>query len=104
MTDGQKTLTNIQVCCLDKYEAQKMSSMIFQNKDRQVFIKDILSVYENEVVVSLLDRSAHCIMLRDVTQTEKFADFIQQVVECNQKITDVKIVGDTVLLTKENSR
>lgn len=89
------------IFCDDKYEAQKLSSLIYTKEDRETFITGILEVIDNEMVVSLKDKSAHSILLKDKAEAESFADFIQSVIEKNHRITNTVIIENTVEITKE---
>ena len=103
MNTSQDILSKTQIICIDKNETQKLASMIFINTGNNIFIKKILNVYDNEVVVSLRDKSAHSIILKDNIQAEKFVDFMQSVVEFRYKIIKVTIFHDTLEITKENT-
>ena len=87
--------------CLDKYEAEKLASMIFLREGKETYITEILNIIDNEIVVKLKDKSAHSILLKDNSQVESFADFIQSVFENQQKIVDTSISEDEVEITKE---
>ena len=89
------------IFCDDKYEAQKLSSLIYTKEDRETFITGILEIIDNEMVVSLKDKSAHSILLKDKAEAESFADFIQSVIEKNHRITNTVIIENTVEITKE---
>ena len=89
------------IFCEDKYEAQKLSSLIYTKEDRETFITGILEIIDNEMVVSLKDKSAHSILLKDKAEAESFADFIQSVIEKNHRITNTVIIENTVEITKE---
>ncbi len=89
------------IFCEDKYEAQKLSSLIYTKEDRETFITGILEVIDNEMVVSLKDKSAHSILLKDKVEAESFADFIQSVIEKNHRITNTVVIENTVEITKE---
>lgn len=89
------------IFCEDKYEAQKLSSLIYTKEDRETFIAGILEVIDNEMVVSLKDKSAHSILLKDKAEAESFADFIQSVIEKNHRITNTVVIENTVEITKE---
>jgi len=89
------------IFCEDKYEAQKLSSLIYTKEGRETFITGILEIIDNEMVVSLKDKSAHSILLKDKAEAESFADFIQSVIEKNHKITNTVVIENTVEITKE---
>lgn len=87
--------------CDDEYEAQKLASLIYVKQDSETFITGVLEIVENEVIVSLKDKSAHSILLKDRLEVERFADFIQSVVEKKHKITNAEISKNTVEITKD---
>ena len=89
------------ITCLDNYEAQKLSTMIYIKDGKETFITKILNVVENEIVVLLKDKSAHSILLKDNSQVESFADFIQSVLEQDHKIIETTIIGNEVEIIKE---
>jgi hypothetical protein len=87
--------------CLDKNEAEKLASMIFIKEGKETYITEILNIIDNEIVVKLKDKSAHSILLKDNSQVESFADFIQSVFEKQHKIVDALISEDEVEIIKE---
>ena len=87
--------------CLDKNEAEKLASMIFIKEGKETYITGILNIIDNEIVVKLKDKSAHSILLKDNSQVEFFADFIQSVFENQHKIVDALISEDEVEIVKE---
>jgi hypothetical protein len=90
----------IQVICQDKHEATKLASLIFIKDGKETYISSILNVYENEVVISLKDKSAHSIVLKDEDQVDIFVDFIQSVLDDVNKITDTKTISEIVEIVK----
>ena len=89
------------ITCQDKYEAQKLASLIFVKNGNETFITEIIDIFDNEVVFSIKDKSAHSILLNDEKQVEIFTDFIQSVVEKEHKILDVSTDEDKVEIFKE---
>lgn len=89
------------IICEDDYEAQKLASLIYIKDDRQTFITGILEIYDNELVISLKDKSAHSILLKDRSEAESFADFIQSILDNRESLTDTQVSGNTVEITKE---
>lgn len=90
----------ISIACQDRHEATKLASLIFIRDGKETFISSVLNVYENEIVISLKDKSAHSIVLKDTRQVEVFTDFIQSVIEKSSQITDTKTAGETVEISK----
>lgn len=91
----------VRISCEDKYEAQKLSSLLFIKDANDTFITAILNIVGNELIVALKDKSAHSIVLKDETYVEKFADFIQSVIDKEHKIVSTVIVGQDVEIVKE---
>ena len=91
----------VTIHCRDKYEAQKLDSLIFVNETKEIYVTEILNVVENEIVLSIKDKSAHSVILKDNNQALLFTDFIESVIEKKHKITDTKIVENSVEIIKE---
>ncbi len=91
----------INITCDDKYEAQKLSSLIFIKDGKETFITGILNIVKNELVISLKDKSAHSILLKDEETVEYFADFIQSVLDKEHTLISTKIIGHVVEIVKE---
>ena len=89
------------IICQDKYEAQKLANLIFVNDTKETYVTEILNVIENEVVLSIKDKSAHSIILVNSDQVLLFTDFIQSVIEKGQKIIHTETVGSSVMIVKE---
>ena len=94
-------MISTEIVCQDKYESQKLASLIFVKEGHETFITEILNVFDNEVVFSIKDKSAHSVLLRDKSQVESFIDFIQSVVEKEHKISDTVTDDDIVRIFKE---
>ena len=90
----------IKLSCEDKYESQKLASLIFIKDSQETYISRILNIVENEVVVELKDKSAHSVLLQDTNQVELFADFIQSVIEKEHKIVETKVFDKDLEIIK----
>ena len=93
-------MNEILILCEDKYEAQKLSGFIFSKDEEESFISEILNVVNNEIVISLKDKSAHSVLLKDDHQAEAFVDFIQSVIEKEHKVLKLDVLENSVKLTK----
>jgi len=91
----------ISIICDDKYEAQKLAALIFIKEGKETYITGILNVVKNELVISLKDKSAHSILLKDEENVEIFADFAQSVIDKEHKLISTKILENVVELVKE---
>ena len=90
----------VRVSCEDKYECQKLASLIFIKDSNETYITKILNIIENEVVMELKDKSAHSVVLKDKYQVEIFADFIQSVLEKKHKIISTDIFEQDIEMVK----
>ena len=93
-------MNQITIFCQDKYEAQKLAGLIFVKESMETCITEILNVIENEIVLSVKDKSAHSVILKDDNQVMNLVDYIQSVVEKKHKITDIQIIDNVVKITK----
>ena len=91
----------ISVVCNDKYEAQKLASLIFIKDEKEAYISGILNVIGKELIISLKDKSAHSILLENSQDAEIFADFIQSVIDKEHKLISTKIIENSVEIVKE---
>ena len=94
-------MNQITIFCQDKYEAQKLAGLIFVKESMETYITEILNVIENEIVLSVKDKSAHSVILKDDNQAVNFVDYMQSVVEKKHKIADTQIIDNVVKITKE---
>lgn len=91
----------ITIPCDDAYEAQKLASLIFIRDVGETYITGILNVINNEIVISLKDKSAHSILLESSTDVEKFADFMQSVIDGEHILISTKVLENCVEISKE---
>ena len=89
------------ITCDDEYEAQKLMSLIFIKEDKKTYITGILNIIKNEMIISLKDKSAHSILLKDEENVEKFADFIQSVLDKEHNLVSTKMIKSIIEIIKE---
>ena len=94
-------MNTVTIICQDKYEAQKLANLIFVNDTKETYVTEILNVVENEVVLSIKDKSAHSVILGGNWQVILFTDFIQSVIEKKQRIVQTEIKDNYVKIVKE---
>jgi hypothetical protein len=94
-------LNTVTILCQDKYEAEKLANLIFVNDTKETYVTEILNVIENEIILSIKDKSAHSVVLMDNDQVLLFTDFIQSVIEKKQKIVQTEIAENSVKIVKE---
>ena len=90
----------ITITCDDKYEATKLASLIFIKDGNETFITGILNVVKNELVISLKDKSAHSVLLKNEADVEKFADFLQSVIDKEHQLVSTSIFENIVEIVK----
>jgi len=91
----------ISIECDDQYEAKKLATLIFIKDAEETYITGILNIIKNELVVSLKDKSAHSVLLKDEEDVERFADFIQSVIDKEHKLVSTRILEHVVEIVKE---
>ena len=89
------------IACDDEYEAQKLMSLIFIKEDKETYITGILNIIKNEMIISLKDKSAHSVLLKDEENVEKFADFIQSVIDKEHNLVSTKMIKSIIEIIKE---
>ncbi len=94
-------MNSITILCQDKYEAQKLAGLIFVNDTKETYITEILDTIENEIILSIKDKSVHSVVLKNKEQVLFFTDFIQSVTEKKQKIVQTEIEENSVRIIKE---
>ena len=55
-------MNKVEIVTDDKYEAQKLASLIFVKEGNETFITEIIDVFETEIVISIKDKSVHSIV------------------------------------------
>ena len=76
-------------------------SLIFIKEDKETYVTGILNIIKNEMVISLKDKSAHSILLKDEENVEKFADFIQSVIDKEHNLISTKKIESIIEIIKE---
>lgn len=95
-------MNRVKIVAEDKYEAQKLASLIFVKEGNETFITEIIDVFGTEIVISIKDKSAHSVVLKDKEQVVKFTDFMQSVIEKKSKIAGTSTDEEQVRIVKED--
>jgi len=95
-------MNKLEIVAQDKYEAEKLASLIFVKEGNETFITEIIDVFETEIVISIKDKSVHSIVLKDKEQVVKFTDFMQSIIEKQSKIVDTLTNEEQVEILKED--
>jgi len=94
-------MSKVEVVAEDKYEAQKLASLIFVKEGNETFITEIIDVFDTEIVIGIKDKSVHSVVLKDKTQVDKFTDFMQSIFEKRDNIVGTSTKEDVVVIFKE---
>ena len=95
-------MNRVEIVAEDKYEAQKLASLIFVKEGNETFITEIIDVFGTEIVISIKDKSVHSVVLKDKEQVVKFTDFMQSVIEKKSKIVGTLTDEEQVRIVKED--
>ena len=95
-------MNKVQIVTEEKYEAQKLASLIFVKEGNETFITEIIDVFETEIVIAIKDKSVHSIVLKDKEQVAKFTDFMQSIIEKKSNIIGTSTNEELVEIVKEN--
>jgi len=95
-------MNRVEIVAEDKYEAQKLASLIFVKEGNETFITEIIDVFGTEIVISIKDKSAHSVVLKDKDEVVKFTDFMQSVIEKKSKIVGTSTDEEQVGIVKED--
>ncbi len=88
------------VRCADKYEAQKLASMMHTEGDIEAQLAEVLNVIDEECIVCLRDSSVHSILLADTENATRLADFVQSIKDGDHKVVGAETDGDMVSVEK----
>jgi hypothetical protein len=72
--------------CDDRYEAEKLASLMSVQKDNTVWVSGVVAVVGNEIVLQLKDWSSHAVMLKDEETVVRLKSFVIDVIRGKIKI------------------
>lgn len=84
----------IKFVCEDCYEASKLSSIFSIEKDNSLFIKEIVKVISNEVIVKLKDGSHHSISFKDHHNAQKLKEMFLEYSLTKDKVFSTFSLGN----------
>ena len=85
--------------CDDRYEAEKLASLMSVQKDNSVWVSSIVAVVDNEIVIRLKDWSSHAILLKDEETVVRLKSFMMDVIKGKIKIHSSDFVGSVAGIT-----
>lgn len=76
--------------CEDKYEAEKLASLIAAQKDNTSMVAGVAAVINNEIVLILKDKSSHSVLLKDNNTALKLKYMIEEIVKEKKLVIESK--------------
>ena len=85
--------------CDDRYEAEKLASLVSVHKDNTVWVSDVVAVVGNEIVIQLKDRSSHAVLLKDEQTVMRLKSFLTDLLGGKIKIKSSSYIGPITGIT-----
>lgn len=85
--------------CEDRYEAEKLASLMSVQKDNTVWVSRVEAVIGNEIVIQLKDRSSHAVLLKDEQIVMKLKSFLTDLLGGQVKIQSTIYLGSVARIT-----
>jgi hypothetical protein len=85
--------------CDDRYEAEKLASLLSVQKDNTVWVSGVEAVVGNEIVIRLKDRSSHAVLLKDEQTVFRLKSFMTDLIKGKIKIQFSDYLGSVTGIT-----
>jgi len=85
--------------CEDRYEAEKLASLMSVQKDNTVWVSRVEAAIGNEIVIQLKDRSSHAVLLKDEQIVMRLKSFLTDLLEGQIKIQSSIYLGSVARIT-----
>ena len=85
--------------CEDRYEAEKLASLMSVQKDDTVWVSRVEAVIGNEIVIQLKDRSSHAVLLKDEQIVMRLKSFLTDLLGGQIKIQSSIYLGSVARIT-----
>ncbi len=85
--------------CDDRYEAEKLASLVSVQKDNTVYVDGVAAVVGNEIVIKLKDKSSHAVLLKDKENVDRLQSLLLDVVKGKIKIRSSDFTGSVAEIT-----
>jgi len=86
-------MKTIEFECEDRYEAEKLASLMSVQKDNTVWVSGVEAVIGNEIVIQLKDRSSHSVLLKDEQTVVRLKSFLADLLGGQIKIQSSIYLG-----------
>ncbi len=85
--------------CDDRYEAEKLASLMSVQKDNTVWVSRVEAVVGNEIVIQLKDRSSHAVLLKDELTVIRLQSFLTDLLRGKINIHSTNYIGSVAAIT-----
>jgi hypothetical protein len=85
--------------CDDRYEAEKLASLMSVQKDNTVWVSGVVAAVGNEIVIQLKDLSSHAVMLKDEETVVRLRSLVIDVIKGKIKIHSSDFVESVTGIT-----
>ena len=85
--------------CDDRYEAEKLASLVSVQRDDTVYVDGVAAVIGNEIVIKLKDKSSHAVLLKDKENVDRLKSLLLDVVKGKSKIRSSDSSGSVTEIT-----
>jgi len=85
--------------CDDRYEAEKLASLVSMQKDDTVYVDGVAAVIGNEIVIKLKDKSSHAVVLKDNENASRLQSLLLDVVKGKLRLRSSDFSGSLVEIT-----
>src|SRR3954464_15995438 len=89
--------------CDDRYEAEKLASLMSVQKDNTLWGSSIQAMIGNEIVIQLKDLWIHSVVLKDEETVVKLKSFMTDVIKVKIKILSRDYLGSVTGITLARS-
>ena len=85
--------------CEDRYEAEKLASLMSVQKNDTVWVSRVEAVIGNEIVIQLKDRSSHAVLLKDEQTVMRLKSILTDLLGGQIKIQSSIYLGSIARIT-----
>jgi hypothetical protein len=85
--------------CDDRYEAEKLASLVSVQKDDTVYVDGVAAVIGNEIVIKLKDKSSHAVLMKDKENVGRLQSLLLNVAKGKLKIQSSDFSGSIAEIT-----
>jgi hypothetical protein len=92
-------MNTMKFLCDDRYEAEKLASLVSMQKDNTIYVDGVAVVIDNEIVIKLKDKSSHAVILKDKENANRLHLLLLDVVKGKLKVRSSDFSGSMVEIT-----